>query len=261
MPRLNLKNDFIFYNDEEFYYQYDSIVEDCPLPFRESFRTREILSQGWNFRGHRSGIKVKNVSIWKYANFIVENNLGKNYDNAFSYYIKKTKKVWDSKYVWDSQFEDRYFNYLIDEDRNIQRNENIRTNLRRIQGSSKTPYTFKSHDYEVKTFDIIHGNEINQHSMWNSKRLIIELVVEGYYIENVIPGSKLERKLNREKNQKRKQLQRLANSVPKEYCYKTRQEIIEKVDKEVELQRLRKRGFDENSFRGEEYHGRKNKRK
>ena len=261
MPRLNLTNDFTFYNDEDFFYQYDNVVEDCALPFRESFRTRELLAQRWDFMDHRGGVRIKGVVIWKYADLVIKNNIGKNYDNAFSYYTRKTKNVCDSKYWWNNKFNSRYVDYIVDKEGNIQRNENIRTNLRRIKGSSKTPYTFKSYDYEVKSFDIIHGNEIDPYSMWYSKRLVIEMVVEGYYIENVIPGSKLEKKLNREKNQKRKQLQRLANSVPKEYCYKTKQEIIERINKEVELQRLRKRGFDENSFRGEEYHGRKKNKK
>ena len=206
MPRLNLTNDFTFYNDEEFYYQYDSIVEDCPLPFRESFRTREILKQGWDFRDHRYGMRVGSVVIWKFVDFIIENNIGKNYNVAFSYYTKRTNGIRDARYWWDKEFEGRYFDYIIDKDGNIQKNETRR----------------KSNNVKL---------------------------------------SKTEKRLNLERIQKEKRNRRIQVSIPITYCYKTKQEIIEKVDKEVELQRLRKRGFDENSFRGEEYHGRKNKRK
>lgn len=263
---MNLE-EYNFYKETGSYLEDVNKPERCEnLPFRESFRTREILKQRWDFLDHRSGTRVGNISIWKYAEMICEKNIGKSFDKTFSYYLKKTSHIHDRFYWFEKLFNaPKWVDYEIDEEGNIQEGKWWRWRSKPDKYTKDTPYLFKSYDLRTTLIHRIYGTEKEKNQPWTKKHRnedYIEYVTSGYEIENVIPGSKLEKRLKHEYNSKRRQLERYwkLEEKLKEYSFYTWEEIKERKEKEEERWRLQKRGFDENSFKGEHYHGRKNKK-
>ena len=117
MPKLNLTEDLIYDNDK--------IISDCDLPFHESIRTRSQRHSGWWGR-YGNGPRVESASIWKFRDRIIKNNIGKSFDGAFSYYLRKTKNISESKYWWMNSFNESrrgFQDYTIDKNGNIQEGE------------------------------------------------------------------------------------------------------------------------------------------
>lgn len=121
--KINLIKDLIYHNDEDFFYQYDKIVSDCDLPFRESFRTRKRRERDWETSYYRAGQRVEDITVWKYADMIIRNNIGKSFEQCFSYYCKKTRGVLYAQYTFLEDFRGRFSDFYIDEEGNIQGTE------------------------------------------------------------------------------------------------------------------------------------------
>lgn len=282
MAWLNLRSrELEFHNDEEGWYDGAGIFSECYLPFRESFRTREIVKQGWDFRDYNDGQRIGDVTPWKYASMVIENNIGKPFDKAYSYFLRKTKHIWDRHYWFLNDFDvtRRFPEYCVDENGNIQFTQSTLEWRKRHQ--NKEPYTFKSADYDSvvvnkTTFEkmdmpsypywIEKTDRVKkiQEDAWNKYRAnSITVIKSGYYVENVQPNSKLEKRLRREYNQKKKQMNKQYEIARKnkEYSFLTREEEALKKSKLEDLWKLEKAGFDSESFKGEPYHGRKNKKK
>ena len=96
---------------------------------------------------------------------------------------------------------------------------------------------FKSYDLETIFIHRIYGTERDKRQYyWSRKHRdqdYIEYVTSGYQIENVIPKSKLEKRLKYEYNQKKKQLQKYWDKERKNKVYSMLSNA------EIELQKSR----------------------
>lgn len=275
MPRLNLLDKSLsFYGDD---YEYDEcevyrkdwfdgigIIDECNLPYRESMRD-ELRRNRECWTRWRIGPKVESATIWQFRDRILEHNLGKSHDLAFSYYVKKTKHISRNIYYWFQPFENRYIgleNYTVDSEGNIQKGawRLNREKARFVRGTK--PMNFKSADYQEayvhKDTGVIKSNTYyDKESNWELK------IISGYNVPNIYYNSKKYRKLRYEYNQKHRQLerQRKAAAKAKSYSFLTREEEHIKKSKLEDGWKIESYGFDSESFRGEGYHGRKNKKK
>ena len=111
---------------------------------------------------------------------------------------------------------------------------------------------FTETEYSNKFYIELNTNESNFETV----------VIQGYQVENVQPNSKQEKRLSYERNQKKKQLDRIRkeNKKQKEYSFLTKSEIEIRESKKEDPWKIQSHGFREDCFRGKEYHGRKNKK-
>lgn len=275
MPKINIYEDLI----------HDKYgIEDCNLPFRESFRTRQKIAQGWYF-GDRKSPRINGHNAWRFVSRIAENNIGKSFDGTYSYFCRKAKKLDNyDRWIFLEQFEGRYSRYIVDDE------GRIRVNWRRNYKTK--PLYFVSNDYEetwllrvtvrgyrwdkeerryvtrLKTYDRVETHK-GGYSNWKVQGSFIKvepiklISTKGIKLEFdnkkdpkyqrfVQEHSKTKRKLNREKQRELKL---------KEYSFLTKEEQEIKKGKERDLITLYSHGFDSESFKGEPYHGRKNKKK
>lgn len=249
----------------------DKHGDDCFLPYRESMRTQFQKDSGW--WGHsRRGPKVESVSVWVFRDRILEHNLGKSHDLAFSYYCKKARHIQDYINIWFQPFNDRNrrFDYSIDFDGKIQKGSwRLSREKSRFERSSKL-YNFDSADLLLGYRRKSDGKIFTQREY--SNKFYIELrndesgfervVIQGYQVLNVQPNSKQEKRLRNEWNQKKKQLDKIRkeNQKQKEYSFLTKTEIKIRESRKEDILKIESHGFDKNSFKGEGYHGRKNKK-
>jgi hypothetical protein len=91
------------------------------LPYRES-RWQNLMSRGWNMYDlrfdHNWGRYEK---FYKVADRIIESNVGKSFNRAFSKYCEKVPVL--EQYWFLREFEGHYANYFIDKNRCIQRSK------------------------------------------------------------------------------------------------------------------------------------------
>lgn len=234
MPRLNINKEFGFgwswYDD----WHWCQDEEECmtkPLsgdsyPFRESFRTRQQIAQGWGFREDRYP-RVQGKIIWAFLDRFLEGSIGKKFDEAYSKFCKIASKLPDKHYYFMREFESNRPYYFIDSDGLIQEN-----NWWKRTHKKKEPYVFESADFTSSYFDKRTGVKVPK-SYWALNGNHVSLVTSGYQVENVIPKSKLERRLIWEKIQKKRQLNKYWNKQNKlkEYSFLTREEEKLKKDK------------------------------
>jgi hypothetical protein len=231
-------------------------------PFKEAFRRPQQIKQGWDFGDWKKGKRVGDISIWKYVHMIIENNIGKSFNKTFTYYLKRTHHIPDyiRHYYFLKEFEERkWSSYEIDESGNIQFTERFKEKNNRTK--DKTPYVFESADCVTAMLDI-RTFEVLPRTMWGYTGNHKSYVTQGYQIPNVIPGSKLEKRLKWEYRQKKKQLIKYWESEKKnkEYSFLTREEEEIKKEKLQDDNELLRHGFNDESFKGDPYHGRKNKK-
>lgn len=263
MPRLNLNKELAYlYHDkfdyEEEYNQYFNWCTDseCPCgkdwngdtnslnvntiplsgdsyPFRESFRTKEQRIQGWDFIEDRYP-RVQGKIIWTFLTRFLDGSLGKKFDEVYSKYCKIASKLSDKHYYFMRQFEGRRPYYCIDSEGLIQEN-----NWWKRPKKKKDPYLFESADFRYAGFHKRTGLPMeiytNNHQ-WlrhrTSEGNFENRIISGYQVENVIPKSKLERRLIWEKIQKQRQLNKYWRNQDKlkQYSFLTDKE---KEDKKV----------------------------
>lgn len=219
---------------------------------------------GMKFSEKVSNNKSKHYLSWFYrynrkyyiiVNRILENNIGKSFDLAFSYYCKKVNKQY--QYLFLEEFQERRWSYYyVDEFGNIQYNNSY------IE--TKKPIIIPSKDYQ---YELVHKITGKKHNEWSSfhknynigdwERVTISGCLMIFESEN---DPRLKR-IRSEKQQARRKTDRFLKKEKKERQYS----FLTKLEKDLIAQRqqdLIKRdshGFDENSFKGIEYHGRKKK--
>lgn len=94
-------------------------VDDCDLPYKESFRHRELMIQSWDFINHRNQ-RIENVRIGKFIDRLIQNNIGKSFSRTYSYYCRKANKIQDKHYFFMQEFVDKKYDYQIDNEGLIQ---------------------------------------------------------------------------------------------------------------------------------------------
>lgn len=275
--------------DKDWGMMFNSYRDDRPmpcdsLPFRESMTDWTKRQEKWYPKRHDFYPKVKNKSVWSFARMVLLNNIGKSFSQAYSYYCKNV----DIRY--QKEFLDYFKEYSSRpelEDFWIENDEICITEgfypskkyyRRNVNVNVKKPVFFYSHDYS-ETWKIWGKTWYNSKEEYRTETFY--RTVPDYYKDKAIfvssTGFKKEfeskkdsgykrlyheevnrqRKSNREHERLRKQ---------KQYNFLTKFEIEAKLL--LETQRLEnednilRHGFDsKESFRGEHYHGRKNKQK
>ena len=222
---------------------------------RKEYLTKKYRDM-WNLKRFDSYDRSKKEDQYFFhLNNILKSHIGKSVDDAFSKYCEKVD-IQDQKYFFKEFNEEKqyYSDYIIDDNKNIQLNSN---GWKR----KKNRVIFRSFDIKYGWYDIRAKIIVNAGWRCVSEEYI-RCIIQGY--EKIFESKKdpeykrlmAEKvKLQRlDKKQKRKERRR------QQYSFLTKREIALKNDKEDILKRDRK-GFDEESFKGLEYHGQKRKRK
>ena len=222
------------------------------LPYRERMNQK----YGWDRRRKSDHHPIKGISYWKYINRTLYNNIGKSFDMAFHYYCTKAPKY--QQHLLLEEFYCNYTRYFkhfyLDENKCIQ-----------ITPGRKKLYIAYSDDFKV---------------CWKHKVKGFTTFVEPYYFdihnyERSYVGEKREYTSRRDPEfiaYKRKKVKAHKKAWGKEYKKERERKSIEifnrsiaaqkeKVQKEKELDLIKRNaaGFDEASFVGGSYHGRKKK--
>lgn len=123
MPKLNINKIFGF----DYHYDQDYDCEDweyhCEdLPYRESFRAKQFRLQSWGLFEDRKQ-KINHINLGKIVDRIITNNIGKSFDETYSYYCKLIpKNTEDKHYEFMGCFEEPHPYYYVDSNGNIQNN-------------------------------------------------------------------------------------------------------------------------------------------
>lgn len=226
------------------------------LPFREAMKR----PYGWRIR-YKSGERhsVDHISYWKRVRRNIHNNVGKSFAMAFHYYCKQVPKY--QQYLFLDEFQQFpvywykfYPGYYIDDQGNIQKFLSTR---------SKKTYKVYSKDYRIKWIhkkykDVIYqrpwaiDNYIQSYDgtvqEFNSRKHPVYVKYARKKYTEYLREDKLRKKL-----EKQKSLEIFNKSI------KDQKDVVKK-QKELDILKRDQAGFDENSFKGDVYHGRKKKR-
>ena len=301
MPRLNLNHDLQYdFNerlvamcevpeDEILYHPLGGFpleVIDCDLPMREPMNMSMAL--GWN--GYRRAQKIRDINPYNFAIYVVENNIGKDFNNAYRYFCKFARPY---QYHYFTQcfnnlrnrrrYSNTYGNYWINDlgiiEAKPNRNRKYWYQIINI-GKGKT---FKSFDYEeewliekTETFNWWGGKNRTRTRTFterrkgrhgymylaqNEKKLeLLSTVGHKETFDNRF-DPKYQRLRQEDDKRYRKQQRELARQKKQiVYSFLTKEEKALKEEKLKDQYNLYRHGFDDDSFKGEHYHGRKNKK-
>lgn len=230
------------------------------LPKKESLSRRQ---SGWS-RG--SFYKYKGKWCWAVAKRLILHYEGKPVNKAFSHYCRIMPSYLQKEF-WDI-FDDKISRYkhrpsfLVDDDANI----------KIIRQKSTKSVTFISFDYKTEINNPHYSNfnyKENCHRKPKWMKLGLDyfepetyVVVDGFSKEFESKNSKEYKRLVHEDNKAKTLNDRLIllEKQNKVYCYLTREELKNKSNEDDIIDRNRF-GFDENSFKGGEYHGQKRKKR
>lgn len=228
------------------------------LPTKESRKAYITRKYGdmWNLRKFDNPWYRSNRTdqYWFILDKVLKKFLGKSVDKAYSKYCKLVR--FDEKEYFWKKFTDLRWggpNYLIDANKNIQLNP-------KIYSRPKKRIVFRSFDYEVSYYDIVTKKIIKNYASRYNENVIV-IVTKGFektfeskkdpeYIRLMAEKKKLIRLNN-------KYLKKLAKE--KKYSFMSEKEKAKRAN-ELDIQKRNSHGFDEESFKGIEYHGQKRKR-
>jgi hypothetical protein len=127
----------------------------------------------------RTWHKVGDYNPWTIAERVIENNIGKPFDEAFSYYCKLVPVYQQNVFLEEFNLGRQYYRHLdyrIDEEGLIQR--------KRDRNKYKGPYTFYSRDYRVEERHIETG-KLKPEDRWWSKKYKVD---DSMYVKVVASG-------------------------------------------------------------------------
>ena len=199
----------------------------------------------WRY-GRGTWHKVGDYGPWKIAERVIENNIGKPFDDAFSYYCKLVPIYQQDAFLEEfrpSRYGFTYNDYIVDEEGLIQRN--------RDKNKYKGPYTFYSSDFKTEQRHIITGKPKPEDRWWSKKHK----VDDSMYVGVVISGfsetfeSKKDRRFIRLKAEKYKEFLRKRKSRKKrpdinEHDFRRILKEKELKEREENLIKILKHGFD-----------------
>jgi hypothetical protein len=245
--------------DEEF-----SIEQVKQLPKSQRFRNLEH-----NMHGTSDYHKVNGEYPTTWARRVMRKYVGKTYEEAFAYYCtlvpdyqqKWFKSEFDLSTTWWRTPSD---NFILDENHIIKIKETE---------SKSGPVIFSSYDYKEGHKNRRDGNIVVPKKWWDDQgemryvRMFPErydtVVVSGYSKEFESEKDREYIRLTKEKAK----LQKLNKKIEKkekakvDYSFISKEEAQRKAEIATDLIKVQKHGFDEESFKGIEYHGQKRKLK
>lgn len=255
-------------------------IIDCDMPFIEGSRKMAMVrGDFWSFRNYHR-LRYRNKTIWSYLHMVLTNSIGKPFDVVFSNYCHVVSIQYQHDFL--DEFRPRWRNnepdYYVDDQGLIRKTiHEIPQWIRDYREKNKPTklYTFTSAGYKTEKIhkqsgrtyeDLQKENPYKRMFVRSEKHSFITVVKSGYTVENVQPKSNLEKRLKAEKRQKEKQREKIEKEQRKlkKYNFKTQQEIEAKLLlKKLKLENdnnILRHGFNDESFKGEHYHGRKNKK-
>lgn len=265
--------------------------------YLDSLPKRESISQGivrrygslWNvdkWEGYRH--REKHKYPWSIANDILHKYLGKSYDEAYSAFCKKLKEngqkdQYDKSYFdkeftslgkWYGNFEE----FILDDNKIIHYNRGYQKDrIKWSKNSRKFPLTVyfnktpKESDYVLKKeyrgskywsyriesnkywrLPIYIKNLYRPESTENCESIIFESPKEKGFKKYMWEAIKSSKKAHREYKKQQKEIQ---------YSFLTKDEQRRIKERETDLVKRDSHGFNDESFKGEYYHGQKRKKK
>jgi hypothetical protein len=284
--------------DEIFYHPLGGFpleVVNCDMPFKSGMKNN---SDCWGYRG--SERTKHGLNTWVFMDYIIESNINKSFGNAFRYYCKFVNRQYQKYFLerfqnYNSPVRGWGKKYWIDS------NDIIRANPRRFGRwyfkDEQKEISFKSFDYEEtwkiqKTSKEIKRNWKKNYSrevvitdieVKTFRRGISEHYIQGFdnhypkaFIKAIEMKSKVGhkeivdskkspryQKLRQEDDRRYKKQEREKERARKEitYSFLTKSEIEQKKSRLEDGYNLYRHGFNDESFKGNPYHGRKNKKK
>jgi len=214
---------------------------------------------GWRTHDrHSERHSVDHIRWWKRVRRNIHNNIGKSFAMAFHYYCKQVPKYQQYLFLDEFQQFPAYWykfhpGYYIDNQGNIQKFPSVR---------SKKIYKVYSDDYQIKWIhkkykDVVYKRPwfINDY-IQSYDGTIQEFTSRKHpiYVEYV--RKKQARYLREHKLRKKFKKQESLEIFNK--SIQAQKEAIKK-QRELDILKRNQAGFDETSFKGAKYHGRKNK--
>lgn len=250
------------------------VVVDCDMPFKSGMENNR---HWWGYRGTE---RTKHgLNTWLFKDYVIEKNVGKSFSQAFSYFCKFVDRQYQKYFLeafqnYEAPRRKHYFEkYWIDENDVIQKVD---------EKKEKSEIVFISSDYEEKWLIQTVSNPwakykiLNQHvrtlpkgERWAVQREFrsdIEFVkllsTKGIKRTFSNTKSRVYQRLRYEDIKLYNKRQREEERKKKEtvYSFLTREEKELKKQKELDQYNLYRHGFDDESFKGNPYHGRKNKK-
>lgn len=251
------------------------------LPKREPVnKSRRLNWNHWSSK-HCDDHSINGISPYKRAIRIINKFIGKSFGDAFSFYCKQVPKY--QQYIFLSEVEPyrRWKNWVyIDEFGNIQKyvSEKTKKSYFICSKDHETARLHKVTKQDIESFSLFkwkwgyvkhpHWNHLVQtrffklnNGHWASEDEFVLTIISGWEKEVLKKSSEFKRytqeRLREEKKQERiKKL--LKNQTV--YNFLTRTELEKIRSKKEDLIKLYSHGFDENSFKGHPYHGKKQKK-
>jgi len=214
------------------------------LPFKEVINKKMAH---WKYREY----KLNGVSFYKLLERLLKNNTGKSFDMTFHYFCSTFPKWYQKDFL--SEFHNHYISYnyghwYVD-----------KLGLIQISYEKRKPlYRIYSDDYKV-VYRNKKNNNIGDYLNLQDAEKNYNRVQTGWFKDveskkdpEFIAYNKRKQRLLAIERNKRK------NNKEVIYSFKTKSEI-EKSSK-IDILKRNAAGFDEQSFKGDGYHGRKNKK-
>lgn len=263
------------------------------LPKRESISQSIVRRYGslyetakWEGYRHR----VKHMYPWVIADDILHKYIGKSYDEAYSVFCKKLKEYgikdpYDKHYfdeqimglgkwrTWRRNYNDEF---MIDENKIIHYNEAYKS-YRSFKTKRKFPFTVyvnkKPKEFETFVLKKEYKNRGWHYRIDSDKYWRLPIYIRDLYMSEFVENSKLITfESPKEKGFKRYMWEAIKSSrkahrkykkrqKEKEYSFLTQSEKARIEQRKIDLIKRDSHGFDEESFKGEHYHGQKRKKK
>jgi len=209
---------------------------------------------------------------WVKAERVIKKFIGKQFDKAFSYYCKQVEQFEQyhfhtyfkkDEHRWNRSYPSKF---IVDKNGNIQRNKEYEQKPWKKKNKDKK-VIFTSFDYKEGYYNKETGETVTQLSYCatfkHNRHKWKEIVVSGFWKEFESKEDKEYIRLMIEDKKRKKLEERRYKKWLKEkqYSFLTKKEEELLKQKETDLIKRDSHGFDENSFKGIEYHGQKRKRK
>lgn len=230
------------------------LYKDLPfkLPITRDFKTgKHRYNLGWSVH------TIGDYSTWDIMFRVIENNVDKSFDMAFHYYCKLVPKYCQKDFLEQFYYclKERYETYYL--------NQGI---IRRTEARNKYngPYKVKSIDFKITYRKIKcrkYENKIYDGlERWQNEKDFVK-IVQGQIFEfesrkdpEYIKYKRKEAFVFNRRRKKEKEKEK-----EKAYSFKTEKEKELTKERETDILTRNRLGFDDTSFKGEFYHGRKNK--
>lgn len=238
-----------------------NLPERLPMVFPEKPSASKYKEYGKWKRGRNT---------WTIAERIIKNNIGKSFAMAFSYFCSKVsideQRVFLENFVHRKPYYRRWANYCIDENGNIQyANEYFEWKNRPTK-----PITIPSPDYKTEIRHKETGIKKPEY-LWIYNKThpalkeedFIPVVISGYLMTFESKQDPRFVRIFTEKKKARRKTDRFLKKEDRnrEYSFLTKTEKELLAQKQQDLIKRDSHGFDDQSFKGIEYHGQKRKLK